>query len=55
MDRRGNSLDRALLLASLLKAAGHEVNIGPRDFDEATAAGLLEAPLMPMPAAEPQA
>jgi len=41
MDRQGNSLDRALLLATLLEKAGHEVRLARGELDLKTAAGLL--------------
>ena len=43
MDRRGNSLDRALLLDALLKAAGHSTRMVRATLDESTALGLVEA------------
>jgi hypothetical protein len=53
MDRHGNSLDRALLLASLLNMAGHEVRLARASLDEAMTALLLTLPAPS--AAEPQA
>lgn len=41
MDRRGNSLDRALLLAELLKSAGHEVRLAHTLLDMPAARLLL--------------
>jgi hypothetical protein len=52
MDRRGNSLDRALLLAALLKAAGHEVRVARTTLHEDRAALLLTSPTPPR---QPQA
>jgi hypothetical protein len=54
MDRYGNSLDRALLLAELLAAAGHEVRLARATLDPAAAAGLLDA-FTPPPPDEPPA
>ena len=42
LDRQGNSLDRALLLAALLKEAGHTVRLARAELPE-TARGLLAA------------
>jgi hypothetical protein len=43
MDRQGNSLDRALLLADLLQRAGHSVRLAHADLPPARAAELLPA------------
>lgn len=42
MDRIGNSLDRSLLLAELLKQAGHEVRLASRSLSQAQVAEMLE-------------
>jgi hypothetical protein len=41
MDRQGNSLDRAILLASLLEYAGHEVRLANGRLPDDAVAGLL--------------
>jgi len=41
MDRVGNSLDRALLLAALLKGSGHEVRLSHAQLDAGLAESLL--------------
>ncbi len=41
LDRQGNSLDRALLLASLLEAAGHSVRLAHAELPRERAASLL--------------
>jgi hypothetical protein len=41
MDRLGSSLDRALLLAELLRTAGHKVRLASAELTEAQAKGLL--------------
>lgn len=41
MDRQGNNLDRALLLATLLEKAGHEVRLAHGEIDQNIATGLL--------------
>jgi hypothetical protein len=41
MDRMGNSLDRAILLAELLKAAGHEARLARAELPPQQAADLL--------------
>ena len=43
MDRLGNSLDRAVLLATLLKHAGHSVRLAHGELANDQAAGLLPA------------
>jgi len=43
MDRQGNNLDRALLLATLLEKAGHEVRLAHGELDQQTAIDLLPA------------
>lgn len=52
-ERRGNSLDRALLVAECIAEAGHEVRIARAELPAATAeqvaAALLEAPDAPPP------
>ncbi len=48
MDRLGNSLDRALLLAKLLQVAGHEVRLARVDLSEGQAQALLPK-LRPVP------
>ena len=57
MDRLGNSLDRACLLASLLKAAGHPARLAHADLYEWMAQSLLSkvrrVPLAPPAAAPP--
>lgn len=42
MDRRGNSLDRALLLCELLRLAGHEARLARRRLSEEEAATILK-------------
>jgi hypothetical protein len=42
MDRLGNSLDRALLLASLVRRAGHEARLAQATLSEDRAAALIE-------------
>ena len=42
MDRRGNSLDRALLLCELLRLGGHEARLARRHLSEAEAAAMLK-------------
>ena len=49
MDRRGNSLDRALLLDTLLKSAGHSPRVVRATLDESSAAELI-AGIEPGPA-----
>jgi hypothetical protein len=41
MDRQGNSLDRALLLARLLEIAGHPVRLAHGQLTEEEAAAVL--------------
>ncbi|MFL5342771.1 MAG: hypothetical protein ACJ8F7_21775 [Gemmataceae bacterium] len=41
MDRLGSNLDRALLLAELLRVAGHKVRLARAEITEAQAKGLL--------------
>jgi len=41
MDRQGNSLDRALLLATLLERAGHRVRLARGELSESQARALL--------------
>ena len=58
MDRLGNSLDRACLLASLLKAAGRTARLAHADLDERLADSLMakvrREPLAPpRPATQP--
>lgn len=43
MDREGNSLDRALLLATLLEKAGHRVRLAHAQLPRAQAIGLLSS------------
>jgi hypothetical protein len=43
MDRQGNSLDRALLLAKLLQVAGYESRVARGELSSSTAAELLPA------------
>jgi hypothetical protein len=43
MDRRGNSLDRSLLLSNLLLAAGYETRLARAQLSPAAARALLEA------------
>lgn len=45
MDRRGNALDRALLLAELLTRAGHAPRLGRAELTEAQADALLPVSL----------
>jgi hypothetical protein len=47
MDRRGNSLDRALLLAALLKEAGHEARLTRAELTADQASTLLPALIEP--------
>ncbi len=42
MDRRGNSLDRALLLCELLRLAGHEARLARRHLSEEEATTILK-------------
>ncbi|MBM3285179.1 MAG: hypothetical protein FJY81_04840, partial [Candidatus Aminicenantes bacterium] len=42
MDRRGNSLDRALLLCELLRLAGYEARLARRHLSEEKAATMLK-------------
>lgn len=53
MDRRGNSLDRALLLAAILKAKGAEVRLAHATLDDAVAAKLLDPVLAAAPPPAP--
>ena len=56
MDRRGNSLDRALLLDTLLKSAGHSTRMVRATLDESSAEGLLasiESRESPLPVDQP--
>lgn len=46
MDRQGNSLDRALLLATLLERAGHTVRLAHGDLGGARARDLLPSLMM---------
>jgi len=48
MDRLGNSVDRSLLLAELLRRSGHTVRLARADLDPATADKLLSA-VRPVP------
>src|SRR5919106_2013735 len=41
LDRQGNSLDRALLLATLLERSGHEVRLAQGELPEPRARALL--------------
>jgi hypothetical protein len=50
MDRLGNSLDRSLLLAELLRVAGHDVRLARATFPHQQAKDLL-AKVRPMPQA----
>lgn len=50
---RGNSLERARLLAEMLTVAGHRVRFQAGDLDDAKAAILLAAALPPWPRARP--
>jgi hypothetical protein len=52
MDRRGNSLDRAMLLRTLILAAGHQARLARATLGEGAAAGLL-AKVRPAPAESP--
>jgi hypothetical protein len=53
MDRQGNSLDRALLLAAVLEAAGHEPTLQRTLLDTETAAALLAAAMDVAPPVAP--
>ena len=57
MDRRGNSLDRATLLAELLRSGGKTVRLARASLPPATAADLLkalpQAPKVPVPSDAP--
>ena len=54
MDRVGNSLDRALLLHTLLQAAGHEARLAQGTLTQEQAVALLDSlPLLPDPFTEP--
>lgn len=50
LDREGNSLDRALLLATLLQQAGHTVRLARADLTRAQAFALVPALLARSPA-----
>jgi hypothetical protein len=53
MDRQGNSLDRALLLANLLEKAGHTVRLAHANLSRTQAIELLPALVsQPLPAAQ---
>jgi transglutaminase-like putative cysteine protease len=45
ISRRGNSLDRSLLLAEMMRAAGYKVELARRSLDDAQAQALIGAAL----------
>jgi hypothetical protein len=53
MDRQGNSLDRALLLARLLETAGHSVRLAHGELTEEEAAAVLPALVAHMAVSSP--
>jgi len=48
MDRQGNSLDRALLLATLLEKAGHTVRLARKELSRNEAASILPSLMRPL-------
>ena len=50
MDRRGNSLDRALLLATMLETAGHHVRLAHAELPRETARAVIPGLVVPSPA-----
>lgn len=54
MDRQGNSLDQSLLLAELLRLAGHETRLAHGTLSPETAARTLERLSQPIASSPPQ-